>query len=122
LLELLLRTGGAALVEQRLFAAGETLHAPHLIDIEAAQVLRRYAAGGEIDGARGRLALDDLADFPLRRYPHDLLLPRVWELRRNLTAYDAVYVALAEALDTKLLMRDRRLATASGRRARIELV
>ena len=122
LLEVLLRTSGAALVEQRLFADGETLHAPHLIDIETAQVLRRYAAGDEIDGARGRAALDDLADFPLRRYPHDLLLPRVWDLRHDLTAYDAVYVALAEMLDATLLTRDRRLAAASGHRARIDLV
>jgi predicted nucleic acid-binding protein len=122
LIEVLLRTNGAALVEERLFAAGETLHAPHLIDIETAQVLRRYAAGGEIEGARGRAALDDLADFPLRRYPHDFLLPRVWDLRHNLTAYDAVYVALAEALDASLLTRDRHLAGASGHRARVVLI
>jgi predicted nucleic acid-binding protein len=122
LIEVLLRTSGAALVEARLFAAGETLHAPHLIDVETAQVIRRYAAGREIDSARGRAALADLADFPLRRYPHDFLLPRVWDLRHNLTAYDGVYVALAEALDATLLTRDRRLAAASGHRARVEVV
>jgi predicted nucleic acid-binding protein len=122
LIEVLLRTSEVALVEDRLFAAGETLYAPHLIDIETAQVLRRYAAGGEIDGARGLAALNDLADFPLRRYPHDFLLPRVWDLRHNLTAYDAIYVALAEALDATLLTRDRRLAAASGHHARVELV
>lgn len=98
------------------------LHAPHLLDVEAAQVIRRYAANGEIDSARGRLALADLADFPLRRYPHDFLLPRIWDLRNNLTAYDAAYVALAEALDAPLLTRDRRLAAAAGHRAQIELV
>ncbi len=85
-------------------------------------MIRRYAAGGEIDGERGRAALIDLADFPLRRYPHDFLLPRVWELRHNLTAYDAIYVALAEALDCALLTRDHRLAAAAGPRARIERV
>jgi predicted nucleic acid-binding protein len=122
LVEVLLRTSIAALVEEHLFATGETLHAPHLIDIETAQVVRRYAAGREIDGARGRAALDDLADFPMRRYSHDFLLPRVWDLRHNLTAYDAVYVALAEALDATLLTRDKRLAAASGHHARIELV
>jgi predicted nucleic acid-binding protein len=122
LIELLLRTNVSALVEERLFAAGETLYAPYLIDIETAQVLRRYAAGGEIDGARGLAALSDLADFPLRRYPHDFLLPRVWDLRHNLTAYDAIYIALAEALDATLVTRDRRLAAASGHRARVELV
>jgi len=122
LIEVLLRTSNATVVEERLFGAGETLHVPYLIDIETAQVVRRYAAGGEIDDARGRAALGDLADFPMRRYPHDFLLQRVWDLRHNLTAYDAVYVALAEALDATLLTRDRRLAAASGHRARIEMV
>ena len=121
LLETLLRTPAAEAVEGRLFEAGESLHAPHLIDVEAAQVIRRYAANGDIDEARGRAALDDLMDFPLRRYPHDLLLPRIWELRGNFTAYDAVYVALAELLDTRLLTCDRRLAAAAERHARVEL-
>lgn len=121
LLEVLLRTQAAPDVERRLFARGQTLHAPHLLDVEVAQVIRRYAASGDIDGDRGRAALTDLLDFPVRRYPPDVLLPRVWELRKNLTAYDAVYVALAEALDAPLLTRDRRLAGAAGHRARIEL-
>jgi predicted nucleic acid-binding protein len=85
-------------------------------------VVRRYAAAGEVDAERGREALADLADFPLRRYPHDFLLTRVWELRNNLTAYDAVYVALAEALGAPLLTRDRRLAAAPGHHAQVELV
>jgi predicted nucleic acid-binding protein len=122
LIEVLLRTPAATAVENVLFAAGETLHAPHLIDVEVAQVIRRYAAKGDIDGARGRAALVDLSDFPLRRYQHDFLLPRVWDLRNNLTAYDAVYVALAEVLDATLLTRDQRLAAAAGRVARVELV
>ncbi len=122
LLELLLRTPSAKAVEERLFAAGETLYAPHLIDVEVAQVIRRYSANGEIDSERGRAALTDLADFPLRRFPHDFLLTRIWELRNNLTAYDAVYVALAEVLDAVLLTRDKRLASAPGHHARIELV
>jgi predicted nucleic acid-binding protein len=122
LLEALLRTPAAAAVEERLFASRETLHAPHLLDIEVAQVIRRYAATGEIGLQRNRAALADLADFPLYRYPHDFLLPRVWELRNNLTAFDAVYVALAEALDAQLLTRDRRLAGAPGHHARVELV
>jgi predicted nucleic acid-binding protein len=121
LLEALLRTPAANAVEKRLFAPRQTLHAPHLLDVEVAQVIRRYAANGDIDGARGHLALADLANFPLRRYPHDFLLPRMWELRNNLTAYDAAYVALAEALDAPLLTRDRRLAAAAGHRAQIEL-
>jgi len=122
LLEALLRTSAAKAVEDRLFAPRQTLHAPHLLDVEVAQVIRRYTANGEIDSARGRLALADLADLPLRRYPHDFLLPRIWDLRNNLTAYDAAYVALAEALDAPLLTRDRRLAAAGSHRAQIELV
>ena len=122
LLEALLRTPAARAVEERLFEPQQTLHAPHLLDIEVAQVIRRYAAKGEIDSGRGRAALADLADFPFRRYPHDFLLPRVWDLRNNLTAYDAVYVALAEALDAPLLTRDQRLANAAGHHARVELV
>jgi len=121
MLEALLRTSAGKAVEDRLFAPGQTLHAPHLLDVEVAQVIRRYAAHGDIDDARGRLALTDLADLTLRRYPHDFLLPRMWDLRHNLTAYDAAYVALAEALDAPLLTRDRRLAAAAGHHARIEL-
>ena len=85
-------------------------------------MVRRYAASGDIDADRGRAALADLADFPVHRYPHEFLLPRIWELRNNLTAYDAAYVALAEALDAPLLTRDRRLAAATGHRAQIDLV
>jgi predicted nucleic acid-binding protein len=122
LLEALLRTPAAAVVERRLFASRQTLHAPHLLDIEVAQVIRRYAAAGELGEERGREVLADLADFSLFRYPHDFLLPRVWQLRNNLTAYDAVYIALAEALDAPLLTRDHRLAAAPGHHAHIELV
>jgi predicted nucleic acid-binding protein len=122
LIEVLLRTPAAGAVESHLFAPGQTLHAPHLIDVEVAQVIRRYAAGGEIDAERGRSALDDLADLRMQRYPHEVLLPRVWALRHNFTAYDAVYVALAEALDAVLLTRDHRLADAAGHRARVALV
>ena len=122
LLEVLLRTPAANAVEARLFASDQTLHAPHLIDVEVAQVIRRYAANGDITSERGRTALVDLADLPLRRYPHTFLLPRVWGLRNNLTAYDAAYVALAEALDVVLLTCDKRLAGAPGHHARIELV
>ena len=109
-------------MEKRLFAPGQSLHAPHLIDIEVAQVLRRYATTGQLPVERCREALADMADLPLTRYPHDFLLPRIWELRGNLTAHDAAYVALAEALDATLLTRDKRLASAPGYHARVELV
>jgi predicted nucleic acid-binding protein len=122
LLEVLLRTSDANAAEARLFDPRRSLHAPHLLDVEVAQTIRRYAASGEIDAQRGLIALTVLAGLPLRRYPHDFLLPRIWELRNNLTAYDAAYVALAEALDAPLVTRDRRLSIASGHRARIELL
>ena len=112
---------GVAL-EERLFGTGETLHAPHLLDVEVAQVLRRYALAGEVDAERCRAALNDLADLSLTHYPHDFLMRRVWDLRANLSAYDAVYVALAEALEAPLLTRDRRLANAPGHDARVEVV
>lgn len=122
LFEVLLQTSAAPAIEARLFAPGKSLHAPHLLDIEIAQVVRRFVAAGEIDAERGRAALDDLSDFRLSHYAHVVLLPRIWELRANLTAYDAAYVALAEALDAPLLTRDRRLARTTNHRARIELV
>lgn len=120
LLELLLRSDAAEEVERRL--RGRGMCAPHLIDAELAQALRRFAARGEMHEERGRRAIDLLVDFPLRRYPFQLLLPRIWQLRHNLTAYDAAYVALAEALDAPLVTRDRRLAAAAGSGVTIEVV
>ena len=102
--------------------AGESLHAPHLLDVEVTQVLRRYTQNTALTAQRAQEALDDLLDFPIERYPHAALLPRAWDLRDNLTAYDAVYVALAEALQTSLLTCDGRLARAPGLTARIELM
>jgi predicted nucleic acid-binding protein len=122
LLEVLIKTRFAEAIENRLFAGGDTLHAPHLLDVEVAQVVRRFVANGEISAARGQAALTDLADFPLRRYPHVVLLPRIWALRHNFTAYDAAYVALAEALGAVLVTRDARLAAGAGHFTRIEVV
>lgn len=121
LLEVLLRTQGARAIEARIFAPGETLHAPNLIDIEVAQVIRRFAGRGEITDGRGREALDDLANLTIRRYPHQLLLPRIWGLRANFTAYYGAYVALAEVLDAPLLTCDQRLATAARQYTRARL-
>jgi predicted nucleic acid-binding protein len=120
-LEVLLRTLAGEAIEARLFQSGETLHAPHLIDIEIAQVLRRYALSKQVEAPRCRVALEDWQGFRVHRYAHEPLLARVWELRHNLTAYDAAYVALAEALAAPLLTCDARIAHAPGHEARIEL-
>lgn len=122
ILDLLLRTPAAPAIEDRLFATGESLHAPHLLDLEVAQVLRRYAHAGELTATRGQHALDDLAALPITRYPHDLFLLRIWALRHTLTAYDAAYVALAESLGARLLTRDERLRAAPGVKTAVELV
>ena len=82
--------------------------------MEVAQVLRRYAAAGDLTSGAGLQALTDLADFPIHRYSHEVLLPRIWELRHNVTAYDAAYLALAEALPAPLVTCDGRLASAPG--------
>jgi predicted nucleic acid-binding protein len=121
-LELLLVTDAGRRVAERISSEAQTLHAPQLIDLEIAQVLRRYVATGEVEEARAGEALQDLSDLDLTRYAHDVLLPRIWELRRNLTAYDAAYLALAEALEATLLTRDERLLRVPGVRARVETV
>ena len=121
LIEVLLRTERGARIEARLLSSGESLHAPHLLDVEVTQVLRRYERASSLTAERGQQALADLADFPMHRYPHDWLLPRMWELRRNVTAYDAAYLALAEALLVPLVSCDARLASAPGHSARIEV-
>lgn len=121
LIEVLLNTSAAARIADRLFDRDETLHAPHLLDVEVAQVLRRYARIGQLSATRGDAALEDLTAFPIVRYPHAPFLPRIWQLRNNATAYDATYLALAEGLDAPLLTRDAKLAASVGHRARIEL-
>jgi predicted nucleic acid-binding protein len=100
---------------------GERVILPELADLEVASVLRRQASAGAIDDRRARLALQDLAAFPARRAPHRPLLPRCWELRLNLTIYDAAYVALAELMQATLLTGDVRLARAPGPECPIEI-
>jgi predicted nucleic acid-binding protein len=101
---------------------GERLCAPELLDLEVASVWRRGLRPGGLDERRARLAVEDLLAAPIIRAPHGPLLPRTWELRTNLTPYDAAYVALAEALDAPLLTADRRLAKAPGLDCQVELV
>jgi predicted nucleic acid-binding protein len=122
LIELLLRTPRAQAVADRLLTAEQSLHAPHLVDVEIAQVLRRYLRVGALSAARAKQALDDLSALPMDRHPHTDLLSRIWQLRDALTAYDAAYVALAEALRAPLLTCDGKLARAHGHKAQIELV
>jgi predicted nucleic acid-binding protein len=121
-LEILRRTPSAPKIGGRLFDSGESIHAPHLIDVEVTQVLRRFAANSEITQARGIEAISDLLAMPIQRYPHDILLARAWELRNVLTSYDAMYVGLAELLDAPLVTCDKRLAGAPGHQARIEVI
>src|SRR2546425_84350 len=99
-----------------------SVHVPAVLDLEVTQTIRRLCALREIPEKQGRLAVEDLEALAARRYPHAPLLPRIWQLRANLSAYDAAYVALAESLDARLLTRDRRLAKTRGHRARIDLV
>lgn len=101
---------------------GERLAAPSLIDLEVVSVWRGLARGGQVDARRVGQALDDLRNLPLQRVEHTPFLGRCWELRENVTIYDAAYVALAEALQAPLLTGDRRLARASGPRCSIEVM
>lgn len=121
-LELLLQTPIGIRVTERALGPEETLHVPYLLDVEVAQVLRRYTLAGELSTERAEQGLTDFMDLPLTRYAHTDLLLRVWELRNSVTAYDAVYVALAEALGAPLLTTDRKLARAHGHRATLELI
>ncbi len=121
-IEWLLQSPTGIKIDKRILSRSESLHAPHLLDIEVAQVLRRYVREKMISAQRGQDALEDFAGLPLERYPHDFLIPRVWALRATLTAYDAVYVALAELLDARLLTCDRKIASASGHSANVEVI
>ena len=120
--ELLLNTAAGKRLAARLADETETVHVPHLIDVEIAQVLRRYALRGTLDERAGATALRRWRQFDVERYPHAPFLDRVWRLRANVTAYDAVYLALAEALSMVLVTGDRRLAAAPGLTVAVEPV
>ena len=119
--EVLLRSDAGAELEERLVEGDDPLHAPHLMDVEVAHALRRCAAHGDIAERHGRDALADLAAMTIERHGHQPLLERMWQLRSNLTAYDAAYLALAERLGAPLLTRDAALASVAGHHARVEL-
>ena len=104
------------------FASGQILHAPHLMDAEVAHVLRRYAAAGKLDEARGLISIEALRGLRIIRHPHGGQLYRVWALRHNFTAYDALYVALAQSLGASLLTMDERLRAAIRQYTSLELL
>lgn len=117
----LLQTPAGQRIEKRIYSQLESLHTPHLLDLEVAQVLRRLVREGTISAHRSDEAIRDLLDLRIARYPHFVLLPRIWQLRHNLSAYDAAYVVLAEKLGATLLTRDARLSSTSGHAAQIQL-
>jgi predicted nucleic acid-binding protein len=117
----LLQTSAGRSIERRIFSGNENLHVPHLLDLEVTQVLRRLARQGLVSASRADDAIRDLLDLRINRYSHVVLLPRIWQLRHNVSAYDAAYIVLAEKLGAPLVTRDARLASASGHAARIEL-
>jgi predicted nucleic acid-binding protein len=120
--ELLLATERGRAVAARMADPRLSLDAPHLLDVEVAQALRRLVGVGELDDRTAEAALDDLVALDIERHSHEWLLGRVWSLRENLTAYDAVYVALAEALDTTVWTCDARLRRAPGAGLRVEVI
>lgn len=101
---------------------GNPLAAPELIDLEVASVWRRQVIAGQLDVRRADLAVADLVALPLQRIPHRQLITRCWELRQNLTPYDAAYVALAELLDAVLVTGDKRLSRSPGLRCRVDVI
>ena len=122
IVEMLLHTEAGIRVTPRIQTTTSTVHSPHLLDAEVAHVVRRYTLAGDLDKERGAEMVGILRDLGIYRHDHRPLLGRVWELRHSVGAYDALYVALAEALDAPLLTADDRLATAHGHRAEVQTI
>ncbi len=121
-LQILLRTPAAQAVQSWLLMPGQEIHAPHLIDLEVAHVLRKYATANPAeDDGYGR-ALTEWLALPVKRHAHEPYVARIWALRQNVSAYDAAYIALAEALQAPLITRDQRLAGSVGHQAQIKLI
>jgi predicted nucleic acid-binding protein len=119
---LLLRLPLADAAEEHVFDARQRSAAPDLLNAEVLHALRRFERRGELDAERSAEAIQDLSLLPIARYPTIALLDRAWALRNNFTAYDALYVALAEALDTPLVTSDERLASAARTHAGVSIV
>lgn len=120
--ELLLNSTAGHRVADRLNDPAEVVHIPHLLAVEVAQVLRKMVLAGILESDRAADALADLAELNAERHEHEPLLDRIWALRHNATAYDAVYLALAEALEAPLVTLDAKLAGVTGHQAPVELV
>ena len=120
-IEWLLQTPDGQRIERRIYRRNETLHAPHLLDLEVAQVLRRLVRQGAVGLSRAEEAIEDLQALRVTRHPHAIFLRRICQMRDNLSAYDAVYVALAETLKAPLITRDSRLASIPGVSATVEV-
>lgn len=112
---------GATRIRERMRREDDGLHVPHLFEIEVLNALRHHALRHGISEGRGLELLEDLTTMSVSRYPHTAMLPRIWELRGNVSAYDAAYIALAETLEAPLVTRDARLARAPGIRAEVEV-
>jgi predicted nucleic acid-binding protein len=119
--EWLLQGSTGLRIENRVYSRNESLHSPHLLDVEVLQVLRRLVGDKVVRADRAGEAIQDLRDLRVVRYPHFVMLNRMWQLRHTLSTYDAAYVALAEALDAPLLTCDARIASASGHHANVEV-
>ena len=117
----LLQTSAGERIEKRIYARGETLHSPHLLDLEIMQVLRRLAREGTLSVHRADQAVNELFNLRITRYPHFVFLPEILRRRHNLSAYDAAYVVLAQKLGAALVTRDHKLASAAGHTAAVEV-
>jgi len=117
----LLQTAAGQAIEKRIYSRKDSVHAPHLLDLEVVQVMRRLAREETISAHRAEEAITDLLDLRITRYPHFLFVPWIWRHRNNLSAYDACYVALAEQLGATLITRDERLASVAAHSARVEV-
>lgn len=122
LVECLLRTAKGRALDEWLADPGADLHVPSLCDVEVVSALRGLELREQIDGRRGTEALRDYLDLPLVRHDHETLLPRIFSLRRNLSAYDAAYLALAEGLGASLLSMDRPFVQAARAVADVDIV